>query len=81
MTASFTPLGQSAAELISINRKFLSSCAPLDKLLGEGLPAGHVLELSGPPGTAKQILAIKFVSGVVSSSNDQVLFVGETPTQ
>jgi RAD51-like protein 2 len=80
MTASFTPLGRSAAELISINKRFLSSCAPLDKLLGDGLPAGHVLELSGPPGTAKESLAIKFVSGAVSS-NDQILFVGETPTQ
>jgi RAD51-like protein 2 len=80
MTASFTPLGRSAAELISINKRFLSSCAPLDKLLGDGLPAGHVLELSGPPATAKESLAIKFVSGAVSS-NDQILFVGETPTQ
>jgi len=79
MTASF-PLGRSAAELISFNKKFLSSCAPLDKLLGGGLPAGHVLELSGPPGTAKQTLAINFASGAVSS-NDQVLFVGKTPTQ
>lgn len=79
MTASF-PLGRSAAELIPINKTFLSSCAPLDKLLGGGLPAGHVLELSGPPGTAKQTLAIKFASGAVSS-NDQVLFVGKTPAQ
>jgi hypothetical protein len=76
---SFTPLGRSAAELISFNKRFLSSCVPLDKLLGDGLPAGHVLELSGPPGTAKETLAIKFASGAVSP-NDQVLFVGRAPT-
>jgi hypothetical protein len=80
MTASLTPLGRSAAELISINKRFLSSCAPLDRLLGDGLPASHILELSGPPGTAKETLAIKFASSAVSS-NDQILFVGETPTQ
>jgi RAD51-like protein 2 len=74
---SLPPLGRPAAELISINKRFLSSCIPLDRLLGGGLPAGHVLELSGPPGTAKEALAIKFTSGAISS-NDQVLFVGKT---
>jgi len=73
-------LGRSAAELISINKRFSSSCAPLDKLLGGGLPSGHVLELSGPPGTTKEILSIKFASSAVSS-NEQVLFVGKIPTQ
>ncbi|KAH9960688.1 P-loop containing nucleoside triphosphate hydrolase protein [Russula dissimulans] len=67
-------LGRSAAELISINKRFPSSCTPLDRLLGGGLPSGHVLELSGPPGTAKEILATKFASSAVSS-NEEVLFV------
>ncbi|KAI9507282.1 P-loop containing nucleoside triphosphate hydrolase protein [Russula earlei] len=74
MAASFPPLGRSAADLISINKRFSSSCIPLDRLLGGGLPSGHVLELSGPPGTAKEILATKFASSAVSV-NDQVLFV------
>ena len=43
------------------------------------MPSGHVLELSGPPGTAKETLATKFASDAVSS-NDQVLFVGKTAT-
>ena len=77
---SFPPLGRSAAELISINKRFFSSCVPLDRLLGGGLPSGHVLELSGPPGTAKEALATKFASDAVSS-NDQVLFVGKIETQ
>lgn len=68
------PLGRSAADLISIYKRFLSSCEPLDRLLGDGLPSGHILELSGPPGTAKYSLVVKFVSNAVSS-NDQVLFV------
>lgn len=73
-------LGRSAAELISSNKRFTSSCVPLDKLLGGGLPSGHVLELSGPPGAAKETLAAKFASDAVSS-NDHVLFVGKMPTQ
>lgn len=71
------PLGRSAADLISNCKRFLSSCEPLDRLLGDGLPCGHILELSGPPGTVKESLVVKFVSNAVSS-NDQVLFVGRT---
>lgn len=80
MTQSrLTPLlGLSAAGLISNNKKFPSSCVPLDSLLGDGLLTGHVLEISGPPGTAKEILAARFASNAVSS-NDQVLFVGKVP--
>ena len=69
-------LGRSAAELISVDKRFFSSCVPLDRLLGEGLLSGHILELSGPPGTAKETLATRFASNAVSS-NDHVLFVGE----
>jgi RAD51-like protein 2 len=79
MTGSFTPLGRTADKLISINKRFPSSCVPLDRLLGDGLPSGHVLELSGPPGTPKDTLATKFASSAVSSS-DQVLFVGKILT-
>ena len=74
---SSPPLGRSAADLISNYKTFLSSCEPLDGLLGDGLPCGHILELSGPPGTAKEPLVVKFVSNAVSL-NDQVLFVGRT---
>ncbi|KAH9074135.1 hypothetical protein EDB83DRAFT_2354982 [Lactarius deliciosus] len=61
-TVSSLPLGRSAAELISINKRFLSSCESLDRLLGNGLPSGHILELSGPPGTAKESLVVKFAT-------------------
>ena len=80
MIGTFPPLGRSAAELISINKRLFSSCIPLDRLLGGGLPSGHVLELSGPPGTAKETLATKFASHAVSS-NDQILFIGKVATQ
>ena len=80
MIGSFPSLGRSAAELISINKRYTSSCIPLDKLLGGGLPSGHVLELSGPPGAAKETLATKFASDAVLS-NDQVLFVGKMLTR
>jgi RAD51-like protein 2 len=75
-TGNLSLLGRSAAELISVDKKFLSSCVPLDRLLGEGLSSGHILELSGPPGAAKEILATRFISNAISS-NDQVLFVGK----
>ncbi|KAK0495982.1 P-loop containing nucleoside triphosphate hydrolase protein [Armillaria luteobubalina] len=32
-------------------------CAPLDRLLSGGIPRGYVLEISGAPGTPKEILA------------------------
>lgn len=76
-SSSCQPLGRPAADLISIYKRFISSCEPLDRLLGDGLPSGHILELSGPPGTAKESLVVKFVSNAVSS-NDQVLFIGRT---
>ncbi|KAI0251077.1 P-loop containing nucleoside triphosphate hydrolase protein [Lactifluus subvellereus] len=74
LTGNLSPLGRSAAKLISIDKRFISSCIPLDMLLGQGLPSGHILELSGPPGTAKETLVSRFASNAVSS-NDQVLFV------
>jgi RAD51-like protein 2 len=76
VTGNLSLLGRSAAELISVDKKFLSSCVPLDRLLGEGLASGYILELSGPPGAAKEALATRFTSHAVSS-NDQVLFVGK----
>jgi RAD51-like protein 2 len=76
VTGNLSLLGRSAVDLISIDKRFLSSCVPLDRLLGEGLSSGHILELSGPPGTPKEILATRFASNAVSS-NDQVLFVGK----
>ncbi len=72
---ALNPLGRSAADLISIYKFFSSSCEPLDRLLEDGLPSGHILELSGPPGTPKESLVVKFVSNA-ASSNDQVLFIG-----
>ncbi|KAI0266515.1 hypothetical protein BC834DRAFT_823615 [Gloeopeniophorella convolvens] len=45
--------GRSAVAFTSHTKRFLSSCIPLDTLLEGGLPSGHLLELSGPPGTTK----------------------------
>ncbi|KAI0066876.1 hypothetical protein BV25DRAFT_1848315, partial [Artomyces pyxidatus] len=66
--------GQSAAQLVASSFKFPSSCPPLDALLDGGLLRGHILEISGPPGTAKETFAIDYARSAVKL-NQGVLFV------
>lgn len=49
-------------------------CAPLDRLLSGGLSRGSVLEISGAPGTPKEILTVNIVASFVKS-RERVLFV------
>ncbi|THH13359.1 hypothetical protein EW146_g6847 [Bondarzewia mesenterica] len=72
-------LGQSAATFVASvsSKRFSSSCAPLDRLLEGGLVRGHVLEISGPPGTHKERLAVDFVRQAVDA-NEAVLFVDDS---
>ncbi|KAJ7100017.1 P-loop containing nucleoside triphosphate hydrolase protein [Mycena belliarum] len=71
------PLTQTAAAAVSAEvRRIPTRCAPLDKLLGGGLPRRHILELSGPPGTPKGAIAIGIVRQFLKESADeQVLFL------
>ncbi|KAI0049203.1 hypothetical protein FA95DRAFT_1557149 [Auriscalpium vulgare] len=69
-----TPWGKSAAAFVASAKPFASSCAPLDGILEAGLPQGHILELSGPPGTAKDALARRFARTAVEADRG-VLFV------
>lgn len=48
----------------------------MDKLLSGGLPRGHILEISGPPGTPKEPLAVNIVKAFIEA-NEQVVFVGK----
>ena len=47
----------------------------MDKILGGGLPRGHILEISGPPGSFKETLALDFVRTFVEA-DERIIFVG-----
>ncbi|KAF9269692.1 hypothetical protein L218DRAFT_953316 [Marasmius fiardii PR-910] len=73
------PLMQSAAALASQRRgtslvKFSTQFAPLDKLLCGGIPRGRILELSGPPGTPKERIAVGVVRSFLKAK-EEVIFV------
>jgi RAD51-like protein 2 len=57
-------------------QKFSTQCPPIDKLLNGGLTRGHILEVSGPPGTMKEAVGINVIRSFVEK-NEHVLFVGE----
>ena len=69
------PLSQSVA---SLSRPNILKCSYLavNKILGGGLPRGHILEISGPPGSFKESLALDFVR-IFAEFNEGVMFVGE----
>ncbi|GBE83784.1 DNA repair and recombination protein [Sparassis crispa] len=68
------PMTQSAASMVSSAKTYITLCDPLDKLLDGGLKRGHILEISGPPGSAKETLAANIVRSFVSTG-DEVLFI------
>ncbi|KAJ7468061.1 P-loop containing nucleoside triphosphate hydrolase protein [Mycena latifolia] len=71
------PLTQKASAVASSSaHRIPTKCAPLEKLLGGGLPRRHVLELSGPPGTPKGAIAAGIVKSFIRDSPDEeVLFL------
>ncbi|EKM58035.1 uncharacterized protein PHACADRAFT_46303, partial [Phanerochaete carnosa HHB-10118-sp] len=58
--------------------RYHSGFSPVDILLDGGLKRGFVLELSGPPGTCKESLALGMVQAF-AKNNQNVLFVGDAP--
>lgn len=71
------PLTQSVATLIGgPSARYSASCYPVDKLLGGGLKRGCALEISGPPGTFKESLAVNLAVSFVKS-NEEVVFIGK----
>ncbi|KAF7426347.1 hypothetical protein PC9H_008715 [Pleurotus ostreatus] len=71
------PLSQPVSVLASkaTGRVVSTTCAPLDHILGGGISRAHVLELSGPPGTVKEDMAIGIVKAF-SDLNERTIFVG-----
>ncbi|KAJ7061007.1 hypothetical protein C8F01DRAFT_1141575 [Mycena amicta] len=71
-------LTQPASKSRASDERIPTACAPIDKLLGGGLPRGSILELSGPPGTPKGGIAMGIVRKFVyslDSDREDVLFV------
>ncbi|KAF9444623.1 hypothetical protein P691DRAFT_736197 [Macrolepiota fuliginosa MF-IS2] len=68
------PLTQSAAAVIKATRKFSTRWPPLDKLLDGGLMQGHILEVSGPPGSPKETIAIDIVTSFIEGG-ESVIFI------
>jgi RAD51-like protein 2 len=69
------PLTQSAASMVKNVQKFSTRSSAIDKLLSGGLSCGHILEISGPPGTPKEVVAANIVTSFVEADNE-VLFIG-----
>ncbi|KAH6917827.1 hypothetical protein BKA70DRAFT_2048 [Coprinopsis sp. MPI-PUGE-AT-0042] len=62
LTAPATmPMTQSVAALAQPSTCIPTRCAGLDKLLAGGLSRGHILEISGPPGSPKELVAQNIV--------------------
>ncbi|KAG1753525.1 uncharacterized protein EDB91DRAFT_402193 [Suillus paluster] len=68
------PLSQSLASLISRSQTFACSYATVNTALGGGLPRGRILEISGPPGSFKETLALDYTR-IFVESNEEVIFV------
>ena len=69
-------LGMTASELLTSTKRFLSSCAPLDNLLGGGLSSGQMLEISGPPGSPRERIMLRFISQTVKDG-EELLYLSE----
>jgi RAD51-like protein 2 len=74
-TSNALPLTQSAASMVVVAKKFSTCCPPVDKLLCGGLARGQILEISGPPGTQKEHLAVNIVKSFIEAG-EEVVFVG-----
>ncbi|OBZ67447.1 DNA repair and recombination protein RadA [Grifola frondosa] len=68
------PMTQSAASMVGATRKYSTGCGPVDRLLDGGLKRGHILEISGPPGSGKEILAANTVKSFIALG-EKVIFV------
>lgn len=68
---------QSAAVMVdSTSKKYSTLCRPLDALLDGGIGRGSCVEISGPPGSAKEFFAEMITRSFVEEK-EEVLFVGE----
>ena len=69
------PQTQSAAALSQVSQRLQTGCHALDDLLKGGIQRGHILELSGPPGTPKELVVMNLIERFVNDQNG-VLIAG-----
>jgi RAD51-like protein 2 len=74
--AATLPMTQSAALMVQQSQKISTKCVALDKILGGGLSRGQILEISGPPGSPKEKLALNIMA-TFAESGEETLFVGK----
>lgn len=70
------PASQSAAVLAQASERISTGCSGLDKLLKGGIQRGHIVELSGPPGSPKDLVVMNVIQHFVKLG-DRVVVVGE----
>lgn len=70
------PASQSAAVLVQASERVSTGCSGLDKLLKGGVQRGDIVELSGPPGSPKELVVMNVIERFVKFG-DQVVVLGE----
>ena len=70
---------QSAAAMVRQSHKTSTKCTSLDKALEGGISRGHILEISGAPGTAKEQLLMNIVAAFLED-NEELIFIGRYST-
>ena len=70
---------QSAAVIVRRSHKRSTKCGSLDKALEGGISRGRVVEISGPPGCAKEQLLMNIVAAFVEV-DEEVIFIGKHST-
>ncbi|PPQ69673.1 hypothetical protein CVT24_001206 [Panaeolus cyanescens] len=73
-TASL-PLTQKASDMLKMPTRISTSFTALDNVLGGGLVKGHILEISGPPGSIKEKVGLQICSTFLNSGNDVLILV------
>ncbi|KAF8889588.1 P-loop containing nucleoside triphosphate hydrolase protein [Infundibulicybe gibba] len=68
------PLTQTAGSLVGKQQKVTTGFQAVDKLLGGGLQRSHMLEISGPPGSPKNRIAVNVVRAF-AEAGEHVVFV------
>ncbi|KAF8812156.1 P-loop containing nucleoside triphosphate hydrolase protein [Phlegmacium glaucopus] len=68
------PMTQSAAVMVRHSHKVSTKCSTLDKALEGGISRGHITEISGPPGCAKEQLLMNIVAAFLEV-NEEVMFI------
>ncbi|KAG5727214.1 hypothetical protein E4T56_gene1410 [Termitomyces sp. T112] len=67
-------LTQSAASIAKTSEKISTGSRSADELLSGGLSSGQIIEISGPPGTPKEALAISIVKSFVEACQEVLFF-------